>query len=128
MVVLMVASMTAAGAAAEHTKDSLEKVKKDVAAKKAVIVDVREQKEWDAGHLSDARLLPLSKLAQAEGSKGFAERVAKELPKDKVIYCHCKAGGRALTAADILKELGYDVRPLKPGYQDLIQAGFPKAK
>jgi rhodanese-related sulfurtransferase len=99
-----------------------------VAAGKAVMLDVREQKEWDAGHLADAKLLPLSKLAQGEGSKQLAAEVAKELPKDKVIYCHCKAGGRALTAGDILKDLGYDVRPLKPGYQDLIDAGFPKAK
>jgi hypothetical protein len=34
------------------------------------------------------------------------------------------AGRRSLEAADILKNFGYDVRPLKPGYRDLIKAGF----
>lgn len=114
--------------AAEHTKESLEQIKSNVAEKKGVIIDVREKREWDAGHLADAKLLPLSKLAQGEGSKELAEQVAKDLPKGKIIYCHCKAGGRALTACDILTDLGYDVRPLKAGYVDLIEAGFPKAK
>ena len=32
-----------------------------------------------------------------------------------------------MAAASLLKPLGYDVRPLKPGYPQLIQAGFPAA-
>lgn len=105
-----------------HTKDSLETVKQNVASGKAVIVDVREQAEWDAGHLKDALLLPQSKL-RVESE--LAELV-KKLPKDKIIYTHCKAGGRALTCGEILKKQGYDVRPLKSGYEDLVKAGFPK--
>jgi rhodanese-related sulfurtransferase len=114
--------------AAEHTKDSLDKVKQNVAQKKALIVDVREQSEWDEGHLADAKLVPLSKLKGGRASEEFADQLAKDAPKDKIIYCHCRAGVRALTAADILKELGYDVRPLKAGYEELIEAGFPKAQ
>jgi len=34
---------------------------------------------------------------------------------------------RALKAAKILEKLGYNVRPLKAGYQDLLTAGFKKA-
>ena len=48
--------------APEHTKDSLETVKKNQEAKKAILVDVREKKEWDDGHLRDAVLLPLSEI------------------------------------------------------------------
>src|SRR5688572_26818033 len=114
--------------AAEHTKDSLDKVKENVAQKKALIVDVREQGEWDEGHLAGAKLVPLSKLRAGRSSKEYTEQLAKDAPKDKIIYCHCKAGVRALTAANILKELGYDVRPLAQGYEELIEAGFPKAK
>ena len=55
-----------------------------------------------------------------------AKQLAKVLPKDKVIYAHCRSGGRCLVAADILKQQGYDVRPLKQGFKDLIEAGFPK--
>ncbi len=43
-----------------------------------------------------------------------------------MIYTHCRAGRRSVAAAVILEKLGYDVRPLKPGFEDLIQAGFPK--
>lgn len=115
-----IASLAAAG---EHTKDSLDTVKKGMANGKAVLLDVREKSEWDDGHLKDAKLLPLSVLKA--GVK--AEDVARIVPKDKIVYCHCAAGVRSLKAADELKRLGYDVRPLKAGYAALLEAGFPKA-
>lgn len=109
--------------AADHTKDTPQDVKKAIADDKAVLIDVREKDEWAAGHLKDARLLPLSELQS--GVK--PEDIAKMFPKGKVVYCHCAAGGRALHAADALKKLGYDARPLKPGYKDLLKAGFEAA-
>lgn len=114
-----------AGAAfAEHTKDSLDTVKRAVAEKKAILVDVREEEEWEQGHVVGARLLPLSLLEK--GVK--AEDIAKIIPEDTIVYCHCLAGGRCLEAAKILAPLGYDVRALKPGYPQLEKAGFPTAK
>jgi rhodanese-related sulfurtransferase len=107
---------------AEHTKDSLETVKKTLSDGKAILVDVREQSEWDDGHLKDAKLLPLSKLKDAKADD------LKELPKDKVIYLHCAAGGRCLKAAEALEKLGFQVKALKPGYQDLLKNGFEPAK
>ena len=103
-----------------HTKDSLETVKANVDAGKAQIVDVREQREWDAGHVKGAVHLPKSKL---ETDAGLAE-LLKKLDKKKIIYTHCGAGKRALACGEILKKQGFDVRPLKPGYQPLIEAGF----
>jgi rhodanese-related sulfurtransferase len=110
--------------AAEHTRDTLATVKKALADGKAVLADVREKDEWDDGHIKGAKLLPLSTLTK--GAK--KEDVVKVLPKGKIIYCHCASGRRVLKAADHLKKMGYDVRPLKQGYNDLIEAGFPKAK
>lgn len=110
--------------AAEHTKDSLEKVKKNVKERKAVLVDVREESEWEDGHIRGASHLPLSWLAKSPDRK----ELQKKLPKGKVLYVHCKSGGRCLIAADLLKEFGYDLRPLKAGYTDLIKAGFEKAE
>jgi phage shock protein E len=52
----------------------------------------------------------------------------KVLPAGSVVYLHCGAGRRCLTAADVLKKQGYDVRPLKDGYDSLVKAGFEKAK
>ena len=118
------ANFAVAQEAPTHTQDSLGAVKENINSGKAVIVDVREQSEWDAGHLKSAILIPQSKL------KVESELAAllKNLPKDKVIYTHCRAGGRALTCGEILKKQGYDVRPLKPGYEQLIEAGFEKAE
>ena len=110
--------------AQEHTKDTTDQVKKAIADKKAVLIDVREPKEWDAGHLKGASLLPLSKL-NAGVTK---EELEKAIPKGSIVYLHCKAGGRCLSAAEILKKQGYDARPLKDGFDDLVKAGFPKAE
>jgi rhodanese-related sulfurtransferase len=124
-ILLVVLSSTLAFAqeAPTHTKDSLDAVKENVKAGKAVLVDVREPSETDAGYVKGAILLPQSKLRV---ESDLAELV-KKLPKDKILYTHCRAGGRALTCGEILKKQGFDVRPLKPGYQELITAGFEKA-
>ncbi len=108
----------------EHTKVPLETVKQEVQAKKAVLIDVREKREWDRGHIEGAVFLPLSDIQQGID----AEKLARLLPKDKIIYAHCARGGRCLTAASLLQKNGYQIRPLKPGYKDLLQAGFEKAK
>jgi len=119
---LAVGVVIAAGSAfaAEPTKDSLATVKKSVAEEKALLVDVREQREWDAGHVEGAVFLPLSKLRNGITAEELAERI----PKDQIVYTHCAVGVRSCTAADVLLKYGYDVRPLKPGYKDLLAAGF----
>jgi rhodanese-related sulfurtransferase len=117
----LVLGAASGSAVAEHTKDSLDVVQQAVREQKAVIIDVREPDEWQEGHLNGAGLLPLSVL-----ERGVApQELAKILPKDKIIYCYCLAGGRCVEAAAMLKPLGYDVRALKPGYPQLVKAGFP---
>src|SRR6266567_6601368 len=108
----------------ELTKDSVETVQKNIAAKKAVLVDVREKSEWDEGHVEGAIFLPLSELQANPDPAGLAKR----LPKDKIVYTHCVVGKRSVAAANILEKLGYEVRPLKPGYKELTAAGFKKAE
>ena len=107
----------------EHTQDSLDTVKQQLADKTAVLLDVREKDEWDKGHLKDAIHLPLSSIKQGI----TADELAKVAGEDSVIYLHCAAGRRSLEAAKQLTNSGRDLRPLKPGYQDLLNAGFPKA-
>jgi len=110
--------------ALDHTKDSLPTVKENITAKKAILVDVREKEEWDSGHIADALLLPLSSLEEARDVKTSL----KQLPKDRIIYTHCAVGVRSLKAAELLKKHGYDVRPLKAGYTELLKAGFKDAE
>jgi phage shock protein E len=111
-------------AAAEYTSDPLPSVRQAVAGGAAILVDVREKDEWDRGHLRDARLLPLS-LLQARVDP---DQLARYLPRGTVVYCHCEAGRRTRPAADLLGRYGYDVRPLRQGYRDLLSAGFVPAR
>ena len=107
-----------------HTTDSLDTVKKRLASKEAVLLDVREPSEWNEAHIDGAIPLPNSTIQKGVDQ----ETLSKLLPRDKIIYTHCKAGVRALAACEELKQFGYDVRPLKPGIQQLLDAGFPKGK
>ena len=126
---LALLSPGAAVAEPTHTKDSLDKVKHAVDDKQAVLLDVREPKEWDAGHVRGAVLVPVGDLSKKANDPAFLAELEKKLPKDKTVYCHCARGRRALMAAEALQKLGYkDVRPLKPGYKELIDAGFPQAE
>jgi phage shock protein E len=104
---------------AEFTKDRFDAIQAALKEKKAVLLDVRERSEWEEDHLDSARHFALSALKDAS-----AEDVEKTLPKKRIVYVHCRAGGRALRAAGLLKKLGYDARPLKAGYEDLKKAGF----
>lgn len=108
----------------EFTEDSLEIVKENISKNKAVLVDVRSQEEWNKGHLEGAIFLPVTSL----GKTVDAEELAKALPKKKVLYTFCIVGMRAKAAAKVLNKYGYEVRALKPGYDDLIKAGFKKGE
>jgi phage shock protein E len=122
-VILGLLPATGVAAAAEHTADTLETVKKNLADGKCVLIDVRELNEWNDGHLKDAKHLPFSKF------KGgvVPDEFAKLAPKGKIVYLHCAAGVRCLKAAEVLQKTGFDVRALKPGYNALREAGFAPA-
>ena len=120
--------LASAGLAAEHTQDSLATVQQNLAEKKALLVDVREVKEWEKAHLAQAQLLPLSQLKRAATDPAVLAQVTGKLPKDRIVYCHCAKGVRAVMAGNLLEKLGYDVRPLSAGFEDLLAAGFAAAR
>ena len=109
-----------------HTADSLETVKVNVANQQAVLVDVREQYEWDVGHIEGAILMPLSQLRRDGRSESLAQQITSRLGKERIVYLYCAVGGRVLLANGLFKKLGYDARPLKAGYEDLLKVGFDK--
>ena len=106
----------------KHTGDSLATVQERIAAKKAILVDVRELVEWNDGHIAGAIHLPFRDLQDKFDEKALREK----LPKDVTIYTHCAVGFRALKAGKIIEKYGYDIRPLKPGYKELLEAGFKR--
>ena len=63
------------------------------------VIDVREQSEWDAGHVGGATLLPLGDVTARIGE------VAPD--KDAPLLLHCAVGGRSARAAGRLAEMGY---------------------
>lgn len=123
--VVLLGETAFSGGGVTHTKETPEAIRQAVAAGKAVLVDVREKKEWDAGHLKQARLVPLSDL---KNKKGSLAALLKDLPKDTPVYCHCASGRRVLVAAEIMRKMGYDAHAVKEGYKDLLKKGFKKAK
>jgi phage shock protein E len=80
--VVVALGMFSVAPAAEPTKKTPAEVKKLVDDQKAVLIDVREKREWDSGHIDGAISLPLSEL-----NGGLdAERLKAKLPADKVLY------------------------------------------
>jgi len=116
--------------AAEYTKLTPAQILAEVQAGKAVLVDVREDVEWEEGHLKLAKSLPLSSL---EGANAKNRATAtKDLPKDKTVFLHCKSGVRCLKAANILEKDGLKVYAIKTPYPTLEKtfgkAAAPAAK
>lgn len=77
----------------------------DLMREGALLLDVRENDEWEAGHASVARHVPLSSVPD----------VIEDLPRDRVIVCVCRSGGRSARAAQFLAEQGFDVVNLDGG-------------
>lgn len=65
--------------------------------RKAQLIDVREQKEYDGGHILGARNIPISQLKMR----------MKEIRKDKPVYLYCQSGLRSGRAAQQLYRKGY---------------------
>ena len=78
------------------------------------VLDVREQVEWDHGHIEGAVHVPLMDLPQ---------RLA-ELPSGQTLVV-CKVGGRSAQATGYLAQQGYDVVNLDGGMLDWEAAGRP---
>jgi rhodanese-related sulfurtransferase len=95
-------------AAKSFSSISAEALQARLAEKKPlVLLDVRQQEEYDAGHFDNAILIPLSALP---------ERYA-ELPKDKEIIVYCRSGKRSAKAAEFLVAMGFtNITNLEGGY------------
>jgi molybdopterin/thiamine biosynthesis adenylyltransferase/rhodanese-related sulfurtransferase len=83
-----------------------------------LVVDVREQDEWDEGHIPGAVHIPRGRL------ESRIERAAPDLTRPVILYC--SSGSRSVFAAKTLGDLGYDhVVSLAGGFTDWKRNGFP---
>jgi rhodanese-related sulfurtransferase len=85
---------------------------------KAVLIDVREESEWHAGHAVEARHL----------GKGILERdLEKMFPEpDTEIIMYCGGGFRSALTCDVAQRMGYrNVHSLAGGYKAMVKANWP---
>lgn len=86
-----------------------------------VLLDVREQDEWEKSRISGAEYL----------GKGIIEReIEEEYPNtDEEIILYCGGGFRSALAADNLQKMGYsNVKSLAGGFRSWTEAGYPIKK
>ncbi|HEX6312927.1 MAG TPA: rhodanese-like domain-containing protein [Acidimicrobiia bacterium] len=81
----------------------------------AVLLDVREPDEWQAGHAPAARHLPMREV-QARHD---------ELPRDRRIVAICRSGGRSSAVTEALNAWGFDAVNLAGGMRAWSAAGYP---
>jgi rhodanese-related sulfurtransferase len=79
----------------------------------AVLLDVREDDEWEAGHAPGAVHLRLGLLAQQRPERG------------RRIVAVCRTGARSGRATEVLNEWGYDAVNLAGGMKAWAAAGLP---
>ena len=88
---------------------------------KAVLLDVREDYEWQAGHAAGAAHL----------GKGIFERDLEKLYPDPgtEIIMYCGGGFRSALTCEVAQKMGYHkVHSLIGGYKGLVAADWPVAK
>ncbi|OJW82029.1 MAG: MBL fold metallo-hydrolase [Bacteroidetes bacterium 46-16] len=83
------------------------------------VIDVRRPGEYNAGHLSSAKNLPLDYINEHMAS----------FPKDKTFYLHCAGGYRSVIAASILKSRGYEhMVNIASGFSAIKESGIAAAQ
>lgn len=84
----------------------------------AIVVDVRDPAEFAAGHLPNARNIPLAEI----------DKRAADLPQGKPVLVCCASGSRSGRAVAALRQGGREVFNLAGGLQAWREAGLPVVK
>ncbi|MBQ2753282.1 MAG: rhodanese-like domain-containing protein [Firmicutes bacterium] len=83
-----------------YTQITQDEAKERMDEEGVVILDVREQDEYDAGHIKGAVLLPVGEIEEESAKEVIGD-------KDKVVLVYCRTGNRSKTASQALVDLGY---------------------
>jgi rhodanese-related sulfurtransferase len=97
---------------------SVEDTREALRTRRARVIDVREDNEWNEAHIKGAEHL----------GKGIIERDIETFAPEKAsaLILYCGGGFRAALAADSLQRMGYtNVRSMAGGWRAWIDAGGP---
>lgn len=81
----------------------------------AVLLDVREDDEWQRGHAPGAQHIPMGDVPARMG----------EIDPDKQLFVICNLGGRSLRVSQYLQRNGYEPVNVEGGMLAWAQAGRP---
>ena len=117
--ILNILALSAISKSEENSTDveasDIEKLVKN----KEFLLDVREEYEYQDGHIKGAVNLPLREILGKKDS----------LPKDKDIYVYCRSGHRSADAVNFLKSLGFEkVHNVEGGFIDISFNEYHKDK
>jgi len=90
-------------------------VARRVAQGSMLLVDIREQYEWDAGHVPGARHVEIERVASQ----------APAIPSDRPIAFLCRGGVRAGMVATAFRAIGYDAYNVRGGFTRWFEDGLP---
>lgn len=88
---------------------------RDLQTQGAILLDVREDAEWRAGHAPNARHIPLSRLPAR----------LRDVPVGQTVITVCRSGHRSARAAAILTRDGRNVVNLAGGMHAWARSGLP---
>ena len=117
--ILNLLALTALGKDKEVSMDVEAKDIEALSKNKEFLLDVREEYEYEAGHVKGAINLPLREILSQKDS----------LPKDRDIYVYCRSAHRSADAVNFLKSLGFDkVHNVEGGFIDISFNEYHKDK
>ncbi len=117
--ILNLLALTALGKDKEVSTDVEAKDIETLSKNKEFLLDVREEYEYQAGHVKGAINLPLREILSQKDS----------LPKDRDIYVYCRTAHRSADAVNFLKSLGFDkVHNIEGGFIDISFNEYHKDK
>ncbi len=89
-----------------------------------VLLDVREEDEYEAGHISGAMLVPRGVL-EVKADLEHHKRDPRLADRSQKFVCYCGGGKRSLLAAKVLKEMGFaDAVSMCEGWRGWQERGF----
>lgn len=97
---LLLAGCSGNTADSSYQQITQEEAKEMMDTQDVVILDVREQNEYDGGHIPGAVLLPVGTIDEAAAAEVIPD-------KDSTVLVYCRSGNRSKTASSKLVELGY---------------------